>query len=993
MFRLFLTIIIGLLTVTTSVYAASPTNSAQYAEISNLVSKLGIGSLFPVANEYCVTGGGVLCDSLNQTIISLSFQGRPAILSATDFDAFLTLTTLKIQTWGSAIPNDLIGDMISQLPNLNVITCIGCQLTALPTISRKIDSLDLTNNQITGDLSTNQLNLIKTKLVVTPGAFNLVEDPTIPLPSFPNILTLKTNNFIEFNYTTDIKQLKISFGPNFDSTTFGLIERIRGLESIVLDNTGNAIFDPVPFPHDCILYSPNIASYTSFNVNYQPLNEIYNFNLTKLQTITIDGSPSLFVENKLPIIVSPNSLFLSLPRNNLTSFNLDDYANFNDISLDLSFNNIVGSLPNIPINMRLDVRNNSFTGTVPDDYCFKRITSFANNQLTGLPPMCYICYSGSNIQNIVGGNQFTTFSFADCDHSSINVTNVKYVVETGPLVIRGANVGFTISGLSTSIPSLSFKPNILNREFSATGSVALYNQFVGNKTIEVSLQVSSQPFDFVNTVEFVEPHSISSYDYDRHGNTGFKFTFNGIRFGTNQSMVVVLMGGYKCNISSIVDTKIECVVGTTSIPEVVHNATIRIDDLVTASILVTFRIEYPFVTSIFPPSLAQRGGSITLYGEYGPVLTNPIVKIGGDTCDISAPLTQSTIVCTLAGGVGVKDVYISINGVEWRIASGFKYSNLTAICPGDNDECSGHGECDAESGICLCHQDYKGPACNISSSTPSGEISFSPMVSTISNDNLVVRLGLVTIKEMNIYGEMVRQFIPNPREWRTISSSDSKSVYSAMFEVANITYTLESFNQSTTLTFADKTIQMDAGTMKMTLNITNWSYYGTLNTLQVVMRSHVNVEGGPSKTNCGTKSSDQISTDDNGVLNFMAIERQGRSFYAKFVDRVISDGRATFSKPYIINQTTDGSSQNSTTDIAIDLPFFRYSAIIDPDFSVLLTSPPDDECNPKEDDRPAWFLPVVVTAPVVGGAAIIGGAYFLIKKKLYIDVSSKDWID
>eukprot|EP01133_Synstelium_polycarpum_P019007 gene19007-22752_t len=160
--------------------------------------------------------------------------------------------------------------------------------------------------------------------------------------------------------------------------------------------------------------------------------------------------------------------------------------------------------------------------------------------------------------------------------------------------------------------------------------------------------------------------------------------------------------------------------------------------------------------------------------------------------------------------------------------------------------------------------------------------------------------------------------------------------------------------------FAMTKTTLPPNSIKIAVNITGWRYHSTLNTLRVVFSTQVGDIAPISP--CGDEDNVYGDPMDNMLLNYLHVIKGNTTFYGHFLPMSLSDGRPTYSKNEVINQTTD------TTLIGINMPQCS-SCLIDPDFSVLInTVSSTSTCSTKSK---AWIIATIVC---VVGVMVIGAA-------------------
>ncbi|KAM9969026.1 hypothetical protein ACTFIW_000433 [Dictyostelium discoideum] len=414
------------------------------------------------------------------------------------------------------------------------------------------------------------------------------------------------------------------------------------------------------------------------------------------------------------------------------------------------------------------------------------------------------------------------------------------------------------------------------------------------------------------------------------------------------------------------------------------------------------KCEFPnhFVSSNVPCSI--NGGTVLLYGWFGINNTNVLVNIGDANC-LNVIVNSSQIQCTIEkGSVGIKSINVTQNSIVWYTNNAFEYINPVKQCSIPN--CNNHGTCNQNTGKCECSKPYSGYDCLAIDQSNSGSTSSSttttspsttqppivipeskPVINTttgsaeITNEQTNYKILLKSIVELDFSNNVVFEYILDGK-WTLSASKDGGSVLTNFTQTINnttkITSSIEDLSSDKNYTFAGTDFNVKSGSIKVSVEILNWSFLNSLNTLQLRMESLVsNDDDNKNNINkCNLEndetnvSSDQNPLQFNSNLNNVKIERNAKILYGRFLDRALSDGRPTF----ITNQIISNSSNSLI--VAINLPHCSSSCVIDPDFSVLVSSDfkSADSCSPHSDDsNRKWVLPVSIVVSVVGASLIV----------------------
>ncbi|KAN0052874.1 hypothetical protein ACTA71_012354 [Dictyostelium dimigraforme] len=136
----------------------------------------------------------------------------------------------------------------------------------------------------------------------------------------------------------------------------------------------------------------------------------------------------------------------------------------------------------------------------------------------------------------------------------------------------------------------------------------------------------------------------------------------------------------------------------------------------------------------------------------------------------------------------------------------------------------------------------------------------------------------------------------------------------------NITATLEWFNQSTSIQFANQNLTMNPSGIKYTIEITKYQFSSSLNQLQLVMAASLE-----------SNSNDICSLNQFGNTSTQ-IQIENHSLYGRFIKRTIADQTVKSINNVLLDSSLNVIDDSSSLQSYID------SIIVDLDFSVLIDS-------------------------------------------------------
>ncbi|EGG19908.1 hypothetical protein DFA_07013 [Cavenderia fasciculata] len=635
----------------------------------------------------------------------------------------------------------------------------------------------------------------------------------------------------------------------------------------------------------------------------------------------------------------------------------------------------------------LDISNNpSLGGSVPDSFCINRINIINTN--IGSIPNCYWCYY--NDVSVIRTDLPLPAGFTcqpTIDQTTVYTKGFKTNI-TGNLLGYGIN--------QTSYTLTPVVPHKILTLFYPTNGQEQILSFKLNENQGYTVTLSVLEVGII----------LTSVTADQQPNQKVLFTWSFL-FYNNNLQHQFIASGRNC---AIVRTQYNSVTGSSSV-----TCELDINQLNTATYTFmvsnahnqeTFIVPFKYYPRLFSGQVDSNNQSlIYLFGDFRQNHSLVNITINSKIQCSVVSSTVDSINCTLSesAGYGLASVSIGVDGYPFE-AKDFLYftapnnnnngSTTTTTtgggsttpqsqCQSSTSNCYGHGSCDVK-GHCQCDSGYN-PLDNcltkFTNTTPTTN-STAP-TSSFEIDGTKFDFELVAIQEIDNDGNVVAELMTN--SWNATINSDSSTtlVNYQLVNISNVLYidtiveAMISFSsQARDIQFGDQLLHINPNSIKLALNITNWQYSNLISTLRVVFRTDVNmnqtIEYDCKQQSISTFSYDQLSS----TIQYLRVIKDNVQYNGRFIDYVLSDGRPTFSKTTLINQTT--SQQSSTTMstlIGVSLPQCQ-SCLLDPDFTPLFIDNSQSECDST--NSKTWKIIVGV---VVGGsvllAAIVGCAIYL----------------
>ncbi|EAL73610.1 hypothetical protein DDB_G0268314 [Dictyostelium discoideum AX4] len=392
-----------------------------------------------------------------------------------------------------------------------------------------------------------------------------------------------------------------------------------------------------------------------------------------------------------------------------------------------------------------------------------------------------------------------------------------------------------------------------------------------------------------------------------------------------------------------------------------------------------------FVSSIIPS--LETGGPAIFYGYFGDLRSNLKLSIGGLPCQITFN-SSNLINCTAPPGTGIKSITVTQNDIVWLGKDIYKYISNFLKCPND---CSNNGKCNQTTLECDCFPNFGSFDCSGSiDNTPKSNVTIDTNSSTtvIKNQEINFQIYYKQLLEVDYNGKIIKQYNLN-NNWNSNKSSLSPSsldqiehIFTQSINDGNnqckIISNIKEILKKQEITFGETIFKLEPNSIKLTISIQNYTYQNNLNTLKLEMVASVNQDDNDNDNDCNNNESniDTSNSNDLSLFNYIKISKNNKLFSGRFINRVLSDGVSTF----LSSTTTTSSSTSDFITVTLNLPHCKKECVIDPDFSVLVTSKFQQNCE-NDDNNKKYVIPVAVVVSVVGATAIAGAAYLLYRKK------------
>ncbi|GAM25738.1 hypothetical protein SAMD00019534_089130 [Acytostelium subglobosum LB1] len=314
--------------------------------------------------------------------------------------------------------------------------------------------------------------------------------------------------------------------------------------------------------------------------------------------------------------------------------------------------------------------------------------------------------------------------------------------------------------------------------------------------------------------------------------------------------------------------------------------------------------------------------------------------------------------------------------------------NKNYTCP---ENCNGNGDCVDQN--CMCHNGHAGPTCKLDLEEVDVDMDYNEDMSTAIlgvskvNDTKLTQdtksvsynISIVAIQEMS-YDDSVANNIT--LDWKLASTTANSTKYTitnmkGQHASNTITLTIDKFMAGGQTVWANKTLNFQPNTIKYTVSFDGYNFTSQLNYIQIIFQT-------VSMGECTQQQNENITWGAASLqdMHYFVIPQHQMQCYGRFPTSVISDGRVMSISNKII-------SAAEPVQIATAVPFFKKSAAIDPDFSVLVSynqaNSNAGKCSGKSDDgRKPYVIPLIVVGCVIFVAVVGVVLYMALKRNIYV---------
>ncbi|EGG19593.1 hypothetical protein DFA_00171 [Cavenderia fasciculata] len=371
---------------------------------------------------------------------------------------------------------------------------------------------------------------------------------------------------------------------------------------------------------------------------------------------------------------------------------------------------------------------------------------------------------------------------------------------------------------------------------------------------------------------------------------------------------------------------------------------------------------------------SSPGGSTSTATTSGSSSSSTATPTSSPTSSSSTGVTTNTATTTTTGSSSPTSSSSTSGG-------GGGGGTPKELCQKRTQNCYGHGECD-DNGVCQCEEKYN-PVDHCATKFVDNS-TFTPNTTSPSSkievDGVEFEFEIIAIQEIGIDNdEIVKELFTV--DWLSNISKPNSTMINAAYELVisntsrladtkvNVNITFSTLPR--TVVFGDQQLITNPNSIKMSVSITDWRFSTNIGTLRLVLKTTINNQQS-MKYDCKETNVDSFDYDDIGDVQYLRVIKDGVQFNGRFIDFALANGRSTYSKTFVINQTEIIDSGDQSVAM--------IECILDPDFTPLLVvNDKNDDCDGSSN---TWKIIVGV---VIGGIALIAiiiGAVMYTRKRM-----------
>ncbi|KYQ88542.1 hypothetical protein DLAC_11266 [Tieghemostelium lacteum] len=685
----------------------------------------------------------------------------------------------------------------------------------------------------------------------------------------------------------------------------------------------------ISFPND-------IFSITTLeNLYFQAENKISTIPSFDFSSCTFLKSIHIKTMNALQYRSYPGIVLSSRPDFIIEDSNFD-FNNFN-IGLFKSFEISGGTTLNSPLTSDYSdlvsfkmIDTPLFTDDLTDSLCLiKGNISMSNTGISNVPS-CILCEWGSPIvKELFVGNPGLSNIVRSCPNFNFTYPNIQTPTIGGKLTLTGADMGWQVYNINNNpIPTEVVDGNnqLVITTPAGTGQ---------NKNFPIKFHALSDPNATVYqvVVNYIPPVIVSVIA----SNT--QLTITGSNFGTNPSVVSLIASQKGLSFETFGDSQI-----ITSIGSVPYDANltlyfnISVDGQYGSFLLKPASANPQMFHPL--PVLYSNGGLAQFNGQFLTYDTS-LMNMTVNGILYSNSITGSTSQYYL---IRYNPIPAGQYPFEFKLESYSFTAQIIVIDPVIPTSCKGTPVCGGPSqgqcvnNQCQCIGIWKGDQCDTTTATipPIDQGPTDPTVTTPDpKDTVELSISIVSIRELDFNSTLQREETISNWNFKQNSTDEKQSFYyeSIVLNEAKVEIILDYFLQDTNVTFANEISNKSAGSIKYTAKISKWPFIKKTNQLQVIFSA--SIKNTLEEDSC---SNQNIQYQDYDNVYIVDIQVNDKVFSSQFTDLAIVDGVIRKVNNVLIMKNQEDTGFESKSLIGVITPYHNDFIVIDPDFSLLVST-------------------------------------------------------
>ncbi|KAM9966260.1 hypothetical protein ACTFIR_006465 [Dictyostelium discoideum] len=318
--------------------------------------------------------------------------------------------------------------------------------------------------------------------------------------------------------------------------------------------------------------------------------------------------------------------------------------------------------------------------------------------------------------------------------------------------------------------------------------------------------------------------------------------------------------------------------------------------------------------------------------------------------------------------------------------------------PQCKNDCGGIAQGQCSNLGCICISPYIGIDCSskvivdidpiVNNSQP--EV-ITPYQHENSGNKFSTLVSIYSLRELGFDGKVENEYIFEMWNYQYYNN-DNHTYFTSiknkndLSKRTNITVSIKIYKQLTTIQFAGENIKIQPSSIKYFISLSDYQFKSNLNTLDLLMYASIETEK-IDDVCFGSEfgdSSSQLSSQ------YLKIQINDVSLYGEFIKRAIVDTHIVgVLNKVLTNSQVKGNNINSTSNgsssqyISIQIPNYKNSVELDPNFSILLESSKleNSTCNKKQSGLTKTQLIGIIIGSTAGFILILIIVISIVYKK------------